>query len=239
MTQIEREGLVERYLSGEMTVAEESDFFLHVAVDDELQRTLKAFRIMDQAIQNDAATAVAQRSHYREQVFGLLVASHPVAGGEGGAPVASAAAGTTAGMLGVWKFALISMLVGGLAVGTWFVLPLIQGIEQPASIPPQVAPQGASETVLPVPGMPVDTGVRDAAIGSEATGGIPSEVGEAKVEQRAVPARTTRGASVRKSAAGVRDTAARSTEGDDAREPYIQLPSTSQDEIKIPTELNR
>ena len=47
MTQIEREELVERYLAGEMSQTQESDFFLHVAVDDELQRTLKAFRIMD------------------------------------------------------------------------------------------------------------------------------------------------------------------------------------------------
>lgn len=95
MTQIEREELVERYLAGEMSQIEESDFFLHVAVDNELQRTLRAFRIMDHAIRSDREVVVAERSPYRENIMALLAAT-PIAGGVGAgmAGSASSAAGT-------------------------------------------------------------------------------------------------------------------------------------------------
>ena len=76
MTQYEREELVERYLSGEMTSAQEGEFFLVAAVDEELQRTLKAYRIMDRAMMNDRDVAVTENSQYRNRVMGMLAASH-------------------------------------------------------------------------------------------------------------------------------------------------------------------
>jgi hypothetical protein len=87
MTQIEREELVERYLGGEMNQAQESDFFLNVAVDDELQRTLKAFRIMDQTIVKDRELVVPERSRYRENIMAMLATTQVVAGGGAAASV--------------------------------------------------------------------------------------------------------------------------------------------------------
>ncbi len=98
MTQFERESLVERYVSGAMSAAEEGDFFIHVAVDEELQRLLKAYRLMSDAIRADGETAVPRQARYRAHVFGMLAAS-PVAAGSiaGGVTQGTGASGTAGG----------------------------------------------------------------------------------------------------------------------------------------------
>ena len=80
MNQNERDTIVDRYLTGTLSSAEESDFFLAVAVDPELQRTLKSFQIMDRVIARDRDSVPAQ-GRYREHVMGMLAASHVIAGG--------------------------------------------------------------------------------------------------------------------------------------------------------------
>lgn len=253
MTQIEREDLVERYLAGEMTATQESEFFLHVAVDDELQRTLKAFRIMDKAILNDRESAVAERSHYREQVFGLLAATSVAGGAAATTGASSAAAGGSAagasgaglgGALGAWKSVLISLVAGGLAIGTAVVvLPSILGNDKPAQQQSgQVAPQPA-----PVPGSaPAPTQIAppnaDAGSGSaaEQSGAVPSEIREsaetpAPTTRRSAPSGT--GKTVVRQKTGTAETSAPA--GQDIPDDYLKMPSKKDGEITIPTEVDK
>ena len=53
MTRSERERLVEQYMEGSMDFAQEENFFIQVAIDEELRRTLKAYRIVEEAIRKE------------------------------------------------------------------------------------------------------------------------------------------------------------------------------------------
>lgn len=67
MTRGEQEQLVERYLSGTMTSAEEEEFFIQMAISAELRTTLKAQQIVDSAIRKhrDAASQTHRSSRPR------------------------------------------------------------------------------------------------------------------------------------------------------------------------------
>jgi len=69
MTRAEQERLVGRYLSGELGVTEEQEFFIRVAVDNELRQTLKAFRIVDNAIQKHRESAPIQHADSRNNLL--------------------------------------------------------------------------------------------------------------------------------------------------------------------------
>lgn len=169
MTQIEREELVERYLSGEMNSAEEADFFLHAAVDDELQRTLKAYRIMENAIRHDREVVVAERSRYREHIMGLLAITPVTAGVAGGASSTSgAAAGASAGTgstgggffaagLGLWKTIAVTVITGTVVAGSAMMILPKKG-EQTRTAPAVSAPAGETPRMAPaIDSMPVET----------------------------------------------------------------------------------
>ncbi len=241
MTQIEREDLVERYLAGEMTATQESEFFLHVAVDDELQRTLKAFRIMDKAILNDRESAVAERSHYREQVFGMLAATQVAGGAAATTGTSSAAAGGggagasgagLAGTLGVWKSVLISLVAGGLAVGTAAVVfPSITGTGRPAQQQGQVAPQPAPAQIAP---QNADAGSGSA---TEQSGAVPPDVREsaetpASTTRRSAPSGT--GKTLVRQKTGTAETSAPA-----AREEYLKMPAKEDGNVVIPAEVEK
>lgn len=207
MTQIEREELVERYLSGEMNPSEEADFFLHAAVDDELQRTLKAFRIMEHAIQHDREMVVAERSRYREHIMGLLAVTTPIAGAGVGSTAASgsisggAAAGSGASVagsggflgagLGLWKTIVLSVVAGSAMVGTTlFVLSDKNGDAVPATSPAAVSgPSEQRRGIDLTP--PIDSATTQPAPMIEAEKTLPAEPatsspksGEARAQQK-------------------------------------------------------
>lgn len=161
MTQHERELLVEKYLSGDMNAAEESDFFINVALDNNLQQTLRAQRTLHRALASDMLTAVPQQAAYRSNIMALL-ASTQVIGGAGigaGAGASSAVSGSSAAGAGaaagsvatgtvLTKVILGTALGLSLAGGTLYVTGQFDGNNQPAT--PNVAPvQRQLETLPP------------------------------------------------------------------------------------------
>jgi hypothetical protein len=54
MTRLERDALIDRYLGGDMSPAEEQDFFIQAAVDKDLRRELKAQQTIASAIRKDS-----------------------------------------------------------------------------------------------------------------------------------------------------------------------------------------
>lgn len=246
MTQIEREDLVERYLAGEMNPAQEAEFFLHVAVDDELQRTLKAFRIMDRAISNEREAVIGERSRYREHIMAMLAVTPAVItdGGVAGTAASSGSAGTagTVAGLGAWKTALIAIVAGGVAAGTAVVvIPRIIGGDEPAPAVRTVSPGDLPR--MEAPSLQQEQAPQQV---------LPNEVQEAKEENNAERNDGTAASiSVRKSrqpvggqAAGIRqatspDAAPATKAGRKDSGSYVKLPEKSPEEVKIPTEVTR
>ena len=151
MTRIEREQLIGRYLSGEMSSAEEQEFFIQVAVDKELRHDLKAHRIIDSAIRKDRDAQAIGHTALRMRVAAMLPGALPEAAPNPGshipnpaapptqAPLLPAAAGNAGSMLGA---ASMKWLVGSIAamlltVGAIMTLPRLD----PAVV--ETAPQGA------------------------------------------------------------------------------------------------
>lgn len=75
MTRIERERLVEQYLEGSMDFAQEENFFIQVALDDELRRTLKSYRIVEEAIRKEREAGSREHAAARYVVAGMLAAT--------------------------------------------------------------------------------------------------------------------------------------------------------------------
>lgn len=71
MNQLERERLVERYLSGDLSPNEEQEFFIQVAVDNYLRQTLKAYRIIENAMRKDRDGIPPGHSDLRARVMGI------------------------------------------------------------------------------------------------------------------------------------------------------------------------
>lgn len=72
MTRTEREQLVEQYLEGSMDFAQEENFFIQVALDDELRRTLKSYRIVEEAIRKEREAGTREHAAPRYAVAGML-----------------------------------------------------------------------------------------------------------------------------------------------------------------------
>jgi hypothetical protein len=144
--------LVERYLAGEMTVPEEQDFFIQVAVNDELRQMLKAYQIVDNALRKDRAatrTNDNDRSRSRAHIVAVLSATAPLAGGsahgiggaaatdasgKGAATASATTSGTTAGGLlaGATATKVVISIVAAtvLSIGAFVVSPLMNDSEQ-------------------------------------------------------------------------------------------------------------
>jgi hypothetical protein len=142
MKQAECEQLVDRYMSGDMSVSEEQDFFIQVAVNDELRQTLKAYRVVDTALRKDRSVPrPAGNDRSRANVMAMLAATAPIAGaGAAGSGVAAdaiahgatsasihAGAAGSAGLIstGMAKIGAVLIAVTGLTVGTFVVGPII------------------------------------------------------------------------------------------------------------------
>lgn len=207
MTQIEREEIVERYLAGELSQADEANFFLHVAVDDELQRTLKAFQIMDRTIHADREVQVPERSRYREHIMAMLaVTPAMISGGmvaagsnvvSSGTAAVSAGTGSTlaaAGGFGIAKMVVGALLGGSLLVGGGVMVKKWVGADDvPARSAPAVvtAPQAAPPA--PAVEAPADAVPADVdAVRAETGASTESPANVSRVRPRhSAPARTT------------------------------------------------
>lgn len=72
MTRSERERLVEQYLEGSMDFAQEENFFIQVAIDDELRRTLRSYRIVEEAIRKEREVGARGHAGSRRFIAGVL-----------------------------------------------------------------------------------------------------------------------------------------------------------------------
>ncbi|HVZ41758.1 MAG TPA: hypothetical protein VHI13_20925 [Candidatus Kapabacteria bacterium] len=75
MNRAEREILIERYMNAEMSSAEESDFFIQVALDRELRQELKAQRVIESALRKDLEAEPTEHTAMRARVASILAAS--------------------------------------------------------------------------------------------------------------------------------------------------------------------
>jgi|GEM_PF-4288967 len=100
MTRSEREQIIQRYLSKEMSSAEEGDFFVQVALDRELRHDLQAQQMIDSAFRKDREAERSGHTALRTRVAAMLAASvppqQPVPEHAPGTPAPTAAAPTAA-----------------------------------------------------------------------------------------------------------------------------------------------
>ncbi len=80
MTRVERERLIRAYVEGEMSLREEHDFLINVALDSELRLELKAQQTIDSAIRKDRLPDPARVMQLQNEVAAMLAAAG------GGAP---------------------------------------------------------------------------------------------------------------------------------------------------------
>lgn len=66
------EQLIERYLAGTMTNGQEEEFFINVAIDNDLRRMLKSYQIVDGAIRKYRDVAPVDHSAARNQLLARL-----------------------------------------------------------------------------------------------------------------------------------------------------------------------
>lgn len=134
MTRAERERLIQSYLGGEMSSAEESDFFIQVALDKELRQDLKAQRTIESAFRKDRESEPSEHTALRSRVAMSLAASSAATQGPAQEPAEGPAAGSAAGSAdgagrimrfltrpGRWLIASAAALV--LTVGVVFMTP--------------------------------------------------------------------------------------------------------------------
>ncbi|MEO5928698.1 MAG: hypothetical protein ABIR47_02085 [Candidatus Kapaibacterium sp.] len=79
MTRNEREELIRHYMTGKMSMAEEHDFFIQVALDNELRIGLKAHRTIEGAIMKDREIDPSEYAPLGASVAAMLAASKPAA----------------------------------------------------------------------------------------------------------------------------------------------------------------
>ena len=173
MTQNEHEILVEKYLAGDMSIAEESDFFINVALDNNLRQTLRAQHTLRRALASDMQTAVPQQAAYRTNIMALLATTQVIGGagigagvsgaasGSGAAGAGAAAAGSVATGTILTKVILGTALGLSLVGGTLYVADQLSSSDQPATpnaapvqrqleaLPPQLQPPTAPTTEQP------------------------------------------------------------------------------------------
>jgi hypothetical protein len=79
MIRSEREQIIQRYLSGEMSSAEEGDFFIQVALDRELRHDLQAQQTIESAFRKDREAERVGHTGLRTRVASMLAAGPPAA----------------------------------------------------------------------------------------------------------------------------------------------------------------
>lgn len=159
MTRTQREALIGTYLRGEMSAVEEQDFFIQVALDDELRAELRAQRTVDSAMRKERDSMTTTHSGLRQRVMSSL--GVPLSGGVSGAELgAIMRSGAAAASFSLRRMLHGLLLSGGLgiavAVGIVIGIPSLAPSSQtatdrrsaPADVDAEVGPQ------LPASGQP-------------------------------------------------------------------------------------
>jgi hypothetical protein len=151
MSQERREQLIEHYMSGGMSHAEEQQFFIEVAVDDELRRTLRAYRIIDSAIRKEREASTQGHQEVRERVAAafLVAGNVPVSEATSG-PAHTAQPEVSNDIKRPFRWITAGILAVGLVILAAIELPLHQSTgntAQPAASPStRLAPDVPRET---------------------------------------------------------------------------------------------
>ena len=122
------ERLIDRYIAGRMSPAEEKQFLARAEADPALRRLLKTEQVIGRAIQKDLAAIPLAATEPSPLILAKLAASNPAA-------IAGAAANATASsgssFIGTFLFGtklaqviVAIVAVTGIAVGTYALAPL-------------------------------------------------------------------------------------------------------------------
>jgi len=87
MTSSQREELIRAYLEGRMSLEQEHDFFIDVALDKDLRLELKAQQTIDSAFRKDSVVDSSEINRLQREVSAMLVASRSDVGGNDGARI--------------------------------------------------------------------------------------------------------------------------------------------------------
>lgn len=113
MTRVEREELLRRYLEGGMSLDQEHDFFIQVALDKELRHELRAQQTVDKAFQKDRIVDPSEYAVLQRNVSTMLAGMSPAVQSAGAA--GASRLNTGIGHSGKWQAAgllLIGMVAG-------------------------------------------------------------------------------------------------------------------------------
>ncbi len=182
MNNIDREQLVERYLNGELTGSQEQDFFIKVAVDNEMRRTLRAMMIVDSAFRLDREVVSTDRPAVRARVMASLAASSldPAPAGSGSRSPGATTTGAGSWNSRLWKGAIAvtassALVVVSYLVGTGYLgsdtpeggnTPAAVSAEHPGTAPQTALPgssSGAAQGSTTGTALPQGTNAPDAA----------------------------------------------------------------------------
>lgn len=119
MNRNEYEHLVEKYLSGAMSPADEQEFFIRVAVDSNLRQTLKAYGIVESALRKHRESMASQHLDSRANLVSLL----GINAGTSAQPAPPRAGG--------FRWSLAAVAAAALTIGAFVVAPLLE--QKPAS----------------------------------------------------------------------------------------------------------
>ena len=160
MTRIEREELLRRYFDGEMSLDQEHDFFIEVALDKELRHGLKAQQEIDAAMKSDRSNPTpAEYASLQSGLAGMLAAMPGAQAAENTVEVSSSG-GTGSGIASWGIFAGVGLV--GTVVTVLLVVffsssdPQLPGVA-PVSPPLQSAGEFHDGSVQVLPPMSSDT----------------------------------------------------------------------------------
>lgn len=197
MTRTEQERLVERYLNGEMSSVDEQEFFIQVAVDNNLRQTLKAYRIVESALRKHRDAVPPHHAEARSRMITMLHTSSVAHAGPSGvtpaglAPMASGRSSIWRRSSAVFKWIIAAVAAGGFTVAGFMIASDVE--EAPEEITPSSgapthmnAPAGApkapaSEAVSPTVTLPESKDARDA--GTSITADNPGSERERQVAE--------------------------------------------------------
>lgn len=154
-----REELLRRYVSGEMSIGEEHEFFIQVALDRELRHELKAQQEIDGAFASDRSTPTF--AEYSSMQNGVAASLPQAAGAADGASAPAEPVVRTGIRIGRFTLspmatsvgilliaALAAITIGLTMTGTTEVAPTVETTNRPAPNPGVVVPDRRSAPLI-------------------------------------------------------------------------------------------
>jgi|GEM_PF-3695381 len=227
MTRADREHLLQRYLEGTMSSAEEEEFLIRAALNTDLRMELKAHQTIDRALRKDRTAGTVEHTALRARVAANLsanpvpaetisVPSAPPSAITTGVPAAVSTTAPTS--FGIWGG---SALLGALGL----IATLVLTLRPFDSAAPEPVVRPANTVVAPAPSIPPallpGTTVDPAESGVRGTSPAPSAV----VRERQGTARTAVG-DARKSRQQMGATANRAAGGENGKSSTVPNRST-------------